>query len=236
MRSVNGESGDFSDAAEQQIRDLLAAQPRPTMPPGVQDRILMALAAEPRPDFGNTGRRSPRLMWLGAAVAAAVVVLAGVIVVPQWSQNSTPVSADTSSQVAPPAGVARPAALECAPDPLTYDSGTRYQQAALTTQAQALMPTACRTAAAGSDPTAQSSESPATGEPTATYAPMAPNAAERILDCVVRVAHSAQVVVLDRGFYEDTPAVVAIVSPPTRALAVDCRGQRAQLLMDVPLP
>lgn len=235
MRSVNGESDDFSTAAEQQIRDLLAAQSRPTMPPGVQDRILAALAAEPRPDFGHSGTGRSRLMWVSAAVAAAVVILAGVIVVPQWRQDSAPAGADSASEAAPPAGAARAVALECAPDPLTYNSGTRYQQAALTTQAQALMPTACRTVD-GSDPTAPGLAPGATQEPAATYEPMAPDAAERTLDCVVRVAHSAKVVVLDRGFYEDTPAVVAVVSPPTRALAVDCRGQRAQLLMDVPLP
>ena len=155
MRAIDGESADFSAADEQHIRDLLAAQPRPEMPADVADRITAALAAEPAfaaPD-GPTG--PSRLKWLGAAVAAAVVVLAGVIVIPQWRQGTTstaetaPSAPATSSQregttvdPADPAAVGTEAftAADCGNRPLAYDTGTRYQQAALTTQPEARVP------------------------------------------------------------------------------------------------
>ena len=227
-----GSRDDFSAADEQRIRDLLAAQPRPQMPADVEARIAAALAAEPRPTFlpasehgPGTGRR-----WLGVAVAAAFVVLAGVILVPQLRQQSAPVaettipanSADRTVTLEAPVD---PAAAECVPDTLMYDSGTRYQQAALITQAQALVPPPCRTPS-GSDAEAVAAVPP----------PLTPAVAERSLKCIVRVARTPAVILIDRGSYEGRPAVVAVVDAPRRALAVDCRQQPAQVLMDVDLP
>jgi hypothetical protein len=42
--------------------------------------------------------------------------------------------------------------------------------------------------------------------------------------------------VIDSGSYEGIPAVVAVVGPPQRALAVNCAQRPAQVLMDVTLP
>lgn len=226
MRALDGRSeDDFSDDAEQQIRDLLARQPRPTMPTEVEHRIRAALAAEtvPAPPAERRGRP---LTWLSAGVAAAVVVLAGVIIVPQLNQAPSPPPAPPTPTSEPPA-VADPVNLDCPGRPLTYDSGTRYEQAGLKTQVAALVPQAC------------SASTPATAvapPSQPTMATMAPDVAERSLDCVLTVARTAKVVVLDRGSYEGTPAVVAVVGPPIRALALHCTKKRAEVLMDVALP
>lgn len=242
MRAIDGESADFSAADEQHIRELLAAQPRPAMPADVADRITAALAAEPHPAFAapDAPTGPSRLKWLGAAVAAAVVVLAGVIVVPQWRQGTTstaetaPSAPATSSQregttvdPADPAAVGTEAftAADCGNRPLAYDTGTRYQQAALTTQAQALVPQEC---GGGTTADAQVAATAA--------APMPAEAAERNLKCIVRVARSPQIIVIDSGSYEGTPAVVAVVGPPQRALAVNCTARPVEVLMDVTLP
>lgn len=237
MRAIDGESADFSAADEQHIRELLAAQPRPEMPADVADRITAALAAEPAFAAPDAPTGPSRLKWLGAAVAAAVVVLAGVIVIPQWRQGTTstaetaPSAPTTSSQregtTADPAAVGTDAftAADCGNRPLAYDTGTRYQQAALTTQAKALVPQEC-----GGETTADAQVA------ATAAAPMPAEAAERNLKCIVRVARSPQIIVIDSGSYEGTPAVVAVVGPPQRALAVNCTARPVEVLMDVTLP
>ena len=225
MKSVSGDPSGFSDAAEQQVRDLLAAQPRPQMPPDVHARILAALAEQPAPQSRRPSSRS-RLMWVGAA--AAVVLLAGFVLVPQLRgpQGATDADTNTATATAPNADLGVPAAADCGAQPPVYDSGTRYQQAALVTQAAALVPAGCRTADAAL----------AAQETGPTPTPMAAPAAGRTMECLVSVARSARVMVLDRGFYEDTRAIVAVVEPPRRALVVDCQAEPAQVLMDVELP
>lgn len=234
MRALDGESDDFSEADEQHIRELLAAQPRPAMPAPVADRIQAALAQEPRPVAAPPRSRS-RLGW-GLAAAAAVAVLAGVIVVPQLRQQSAPVADTTSSATPPaaptpadpipPAAAAESISVDCVDKPLTYDTGTSYQQVALTTQAQALVPQECGGSAQYETRTGESADGTATARPWA----------QRSMKCIVRVAPTTQVMLIDRGTYEGVPAIVAVVGPPTRALAVDCARQPAQVLMDVALP
>lgn len=238
MRALGEESDDFSDADEQRIRDLLAAQPRPVMPADVAARLEAALAAEPRPVVVATAASGSSRRWWGVAAAAALVLLAGAIVVPQWQQQSTPV-ADTAMPVEqeagpqiPPAAAAERISVDCVPEPLTYDTGTTYQQAALTTQAQALVPQEC-----GGDAPVDTGTDAGSGTDSArTQQSMAPQVARQSLDCIVRVARAARIMVVDRGSYEGTPAVVAVVGPPTRALAVNCADQPAEVLMDVALP
>lgn len=230
MRAIDEESDDFSDAAEQRIRELLAAQPRPVMPPDVEARLQAALAAEPRPAAPAEAARSTRRWW-GVAAAAAVVLIAGVIVVPQLRQQSAPV-ADTATPAQSGSVAEVPAAerisVDCVPQPLTYDTGTIYQQAALTSQAQALVPAECGGEA--------KFETDTGADAPVAQASMAPQVARQSLECIVRVARTARVMVVDRGSYEGTPAIVAVVGPPTRALAVNCAEQPAQVLMDVALP
>lgn len=226
MRSVDD---DFSPEAEEQVRALLAAQPRPPMPAEVRDRILTALAAEPQPDFAShqSGGRN-KVWWAVGAVAAAFVLFAGVVALPRTTQ---PPTATVVGEQAPTVGtdqgpgVAVPAA--CADQPLTYNTGTRYLQASFDDQAQdlaAYCSTAKRVQAATPAPTR-----------SAVPAAMNPRLAQRSVSCVVKVAPSADVLIVDRGFYGSDPATIAVVGPPDRALVIDCREQPERVLLDVRL-
>ncbi len=203
----------FSEEAEQHVRDLLAAQPQPPMPDHVRARIQSAIAAEPRPE-SDRAAGGGRGRWIGFAVAAAVVILAGFLVVPVLRKAEGPTLPldGTTAQTA------------CPVQPLTYDSKTRYQEAGLPTQARSLIPPGCGSGGA-----------PAAPALAARPAAMAPRLAARVVACVVRVARSAHVMVVDRGYYDNRPAVVAVVEPPLRALAITCRKQSPRLLEDVAL-
>lgn len=205
-----------TDAEQRQIRDLLAAQPRPSMPAEVRERILTALADEP-PLAPAAERRRAR--WWPAAVAAAVVLLAGVIVVPQMRQGFD--SAPTAATAPVPDAELAVASPACAGGTAAYSTGTRYQQASLGQQARSLMPGAaqCRTDSAAAPP----------------VAPRSPSSQSKALDCIVRIARQSQILLMDEGFYQEQPAVLAVVAPPRRALIVDCDRRPVQVLESVVL-
>ena len=204
-----------TDAEQQQIRALLAAEPRPTMPPEVRLQILDALAAEPALSPTEApARRSFR--WWPAAVAAAVVLLAGVVIVPQL-QRSAPAETVAAPDPAPTAALAV-SPTGCNGDTAAYETGTRYQQANLPQQARSLMPAAV-----------QCREDAGAGSAPRTTAP------SQALDCIVKITRQSRVLLLDQGFYDDQPAVLAVVAPPQRALVVDCDRRPAQVLQSVSL-
>ena len=208
----------FSQEAEDQIRDLLAQQPRPVMPPELRERVLEAVAAEPRPEMSGPPAPRRRTRWVGLAVAAALVILAGFIVVPvlRDDSGSRPLDSITASDCPPGQPTGAPTGEG---DTVAYRTGTYYDQAGLATQAQALLPR-CGGPSLRANPTAV----------------MAPRAARKIVECIVRVAKAAKVMVADRGYYEDRPAVVAVVEPPRRVLALICRKETSQVLEDVAVP
>lgn len=208
----------FSDEAENEIRELLAQQPRPEMPPQLRERVLAAVAAEPRPaaqeSAGSAGR------WIGVAVAAAVVILAGFLIVPllRGQAPSPPLDSVTAADC-PSWTPTSSDAIDGDYPTVAYRTGTYYDEAGLPTQAQALL----------SD----------CGAPTVRANPaavMSPRAARKVVACVVRVAKAARVMVADRGYYENQRAVVAVVEPPRRVLALICRKDSSQVLEDVEVP
>ena len=210
----------FSQEAEDQIRNLLAQQPRPAMPPHLRDRVLAAVDAEPRPAApgGSAGRSRTR--WVGLAVAAALVILAGFIVVPVLRDGSGSRPLDSITAGGCPTGQPTAAANEGEDyETVAYRTGTYYDQAGLATQAQALLPE-CSGPSLRANPAAV----------------LAPRAARKVVECIVRVAKAAKVMVADRGYYEDRRAVVAVVEPPRRVLALICRKDTSQVLEDVSVP
>ena len=222
--------------SEARIRELLAAQPRPQMPTAVRERILAALAAEPQPDFTATPGNSSatggsKAWWTFAAVAAAFVLLVGVVFLPR---SSEPPATTIAGEQAPSVGDDHKVATDvsCGGQPLTYESGTRYVPASFTDQAQDLA--AYCSAEARSPVSTQNQVRPT--EPTRDPVPaMSPSLALRSMRCVIEAAPTADVMVVDRGYYGTDPATIAVVGPPSRALVIDCQDQPERVVAEVGL-
>jgi hypothetical protein len=207
--------GDFDADPEREIRELLAAQPRPVMPPEVLARIEAALAAEGTPATAPpAGRR-----WYLLAAAAAVAVLAGFIVIPRFSDTaslstSSPQPEQAAAPVTPSPGCT---ALGTQPSerstPVT-DSGTAYTATALRAQAEQLL--------SAPRPTCQETSIQAYSADMASARPLR--------DCVMAVADGRSVLAVDLGWYAERPSVTLVLVNPREAVAVDCATDPATVL------
>lgn len=219
-------SGDLvDDEVQRWVRERLAAQWRPQLPPEVRARFEAVVVeesrrrqAEPVPVSERRAARPGR--WLfGAAAAAAVVVLAGVVVVPglQRSEStSTTGQAPVAESSAPEAACSVTATAGADLQPVLASTGTTYTAASMPAQARALV---TRTPCAATDD-------------LAGY-----RAARGVSRCVVSVASGHAVLAVDEARYEQQQAVVALINiPPTRAVVLDCATQPARVLYDVMLP
>lgn len=213
---MSSADGDFDADSEREIRELLAAQPRPVMPPEVLARIEAALAAEGTPGTAPSpaGRR-----WYILAAAAAVAVLAGFIVIPRFSDTaSLSTSSPQPEQAAAPA-TPSPGCMALGTQPPerstpVTDSGTAYTATALRAQAEQLL-----------------SAPRSTCQETSIQAYNADLASARPLrDCVMAVADGRSVLAVDLGWYAERPSVTLVLVNPREAVAVDCATDPATVL------
>ena len=228
---------DELDPQQDAVRELLAAEPSPTMPPEVRTRLMAAIAAESQtresaaqaPVSLADRRRTPRWI-LPTAVAAAMVLLAGIVLVPMLRSGPTSTSAEDTGSTC--GIVAQPGADMTS---VAHDAGTPYSAAGLETQSQSLLSAApaCpagENAAAAPDVTQQYRESDG---PTAYDAPEDTWSADEVSECLLDVVPGAEILVFDQAEFEGEPAVVAVVDEtPQRAVAVDCGVDPAELVAE----
>lgn len=211
--------------AEREIIELLAAQPRPTMPPEVRARIDAALAAEverrrTEPAKSPAAPARGRRMWLAAAAAVAVLGLAGLVTVPRLGQQAaTPEPATMAAfSPSPTPGCAEAESPAAELGAVLSRSGTSYTAAAFATQAQALLTRSC--------------------DPLAVRAAQGRYAIEdgtEVQGCVVAAAAGRVVLAVDVGRYDGRPAVVILLAP-REALALDCQHEPATVLARTQVP
>lgn len=156
-----------------EIRDLLASAPPPTMPSSVEQRVLLALAAErnrrgvgggpaasgrgPSPRHEPSGPVTSRPSWtrmplVAASVATAAVALAALAALYLGNRPSAPAAAVVaSSPTSSPLSSVLGARLHLQASPAAYDTSTLTTQARalLTSPAPPLRPDAPQTATLG---------------------------------------------------------------------------------------
>lgn len=228
---------DERDPQQDAVRALLAAEPRPTMPPDVRARLMSAITAEAQsrettaqaPVVLADRRRTPRWI-LPTAVAAAMVLLAGIVLVPMFRSGSSTTSAEDTGSAC--GIVAEPGADMTA---VAHDAGTQYSAAGLETQSQSLLSAApaCPVGEnAAAAPDGDESRKSA-GQPTTAYDAEDPWSADAVTECLLDVVPGEEILVLDQAEFDGKPAVVAVVAEtPQRAIAVDCGVDPAELVAD----
>lgn len=218
MRSTDD---DFDAESEREISELLAASPRPTMPPEILSRIEAALAAEAEHSVGSTSPSRSVGLWPVLAAVAAVAVLAGFMLIPRLSEPG-PTSAQQVPAAAPvspsPACTALGTTAEDRSTPVT-DSGTAYTASALPVQAARLL---------------RATPPPCSSDVQPQLAGTA--SAQPLRDCVMAVAKGRSVAAVDLGWYEQRKSVTVVLLTPREALAVDCDADPVTVLARAALP
>jgi hypothetical protein len=230
----------FDAAAEQRIRDLLAASPRPPIPPEVHQQISAAIASESEDRATGAAPATPirtRRSWVVPTVAAAaVVLLAGVIVAPMVRSGSQEPAANVA---AAPGECGVTANTSADLSPVMMDSGSDYSTSGFTTQTAALLSRAPKCAdqvavAPGTDP-GTPLEGGVTDPSSGVGARSASPESDSVTTCLMAVIPGRVVVAVDRGRFAGTDVVVAVVSEPTHALAIDCSAHPARVLYQTDL-
>lgn len=216
--------------SEKWVRDLLASQPKPTMPPTVLARLEAVIREEARARTASvTGesrhrRSGATRAWFGVAAAAAAITVLGLALASQTVGSNPAVTAG---------GCATGTAVE----PVLRSTGTKYTAAELAEQASRLVDNECSNA--GIDlPTAVTEATPRTttglsetdsdrlSVPRSSFEP--PRGLDRAgRDCAMAAAAGRPILAVDRGFFNSLPVTVVVVSGPEKmaqAFVLDCRA------------
>lgn len=225
------------DDSEKWVRDLLAAQPKPTMPMTVLARLEAVIREEAEARAASAagdarhGRSRATRAWLSVAAAAAVITVLGLALGSQTVGTNPAVTAagcPTGTDV----------------QPVLRSTGTRYTAANLSEQASTLVDHECSNA--GIDPSTgvtdaapqtatglSETESNRLSVPRSSFEP--PRGFDPTgRDCAFAAAAGRPVLAVDRGFFNSLPVTVVVVSGPEKAaqaLILDCReSTRIQVL------
>jgi len=236
----NAQHDEDEHAQQNYVKELLAQQPRPTMPATVAATINTALRVEaeqrprPSPQAARFGR--PRRNWvMPLSVAAAVLLLAGVVVLPNLLNNSQ----QATTAAGDICGVTAAATADMTP--VSSASGAQYSAAEFTTQSAALLSRARPACVDGSEEMADKSESnqfQATqpqDAPSVSLTKEPPSRAD-VMKCLLAVVPGKTVVAVDHGHYTNVPVVVVIIrQQPMRAYAIDCGAKPVQVVYEADL-
>lgn len=204
---------------QREISRMLAAEPTPTMPDHVRARIEAALHDEweqRQREALHPRRRRSRVLPLGAA--AGVAILAGAVLLPQFttSPGPTPVAAAQCQVTLDP---------QTDLSPVIHSTGTTYTQAGFLAETSELLSAApgCQ-GEPGAAVDAEAVGNRTTTDPT-------------LSNCLFKVIPGQPVVAVDRAIYRGEDVLVTVVAAaPRRALVVDCSPPPPTVMYDTQIP